>query len=197
VLHLDLPLAGRRFSVSGTFVEIAGGRTACVLGPEALVSIDLVESTVLSCDLTEIAEGEALVSLQATVDGPHVYVTGPGGVACLNARTHQIVFKASWPKDAVRAPARGAEALVLGDAARTAAPAPPVPPVPPSMPARAHWFTGGRDAQHPPTYAWRGVSFWKGDGYGPCVPLATRAAGGVLYAVTSPGRLVALEGRGR
>jgi len=97
VVPLDLPLAGKRYSLSGTFVGMAG-HVACLLQAGVLQTVDVTSGATRTYSLQEITRGQANARLQATVDGSLVYVTGPGGILCVNAKTNQRVFNVPWPK---------------------------------------------------------------------------------------------------
>lgn len=101
-LPLGLPLAGRRTGFSGTFVGVSG-QTLCILQPAMLLFIDLRSGTTRGCPLAEISGGNNAARLQAAIDGPLVYVTGPRGITCVNARSGLRVFCCPWPD--VAAPA--------------------------------------------------------------------------------------------
>lgn len=96
-LRLDLPLAGRQSNVSGTYVGISG-RTVCMLSNQTLAFIDPATGNIRTCNLPETTGGNAGARLQAAIDGPLVYVTGPRGILCINARTNQRVFFSAWPE---------------------------------------------------------------------------------------------------
>ncbi|MFP4055440.1 MAG: PQQ-binding-like beta-propeller repeat protein [Candidatus Brocadiia bacterium] len=96
VLRLDLPLAARRMPASGTFVGMAG-EVACLLQEGGLLFADLGSGETRPYSLEALADGRNHPRIQAAVDGILVYVTGPGGVLCVNARANQRVFQAKWP----------------------------------------------------------------------------------------------------
>jgi outer membrane protein assembly factor BamB len=114
VFDLDLPLKGRQIQVSGTFVGMAG-RVACFLQQTQLYLVDTSTGQSKPYSLQEIVGGRQNARVGACVDGPHVYVTGPGGVACVNARAALRVAHCAWPE------------LVAGDDGLLAVPAAAVP----------------------------------------------------------------------
>jgi len=104
VLDLDLPLKGREIDVSGTFVGTAG-RVACMLQGGQLALADTRTGKVKTYGLAEVVAGRSNPRLDACVDGPHVYVTGPGGILCVNARAGLRVAFSTWPE--LVAPGKG------------------------------------------------------------------------------------------
>ena len=105
VLDLDLPLKGREIGVSGTFVGTAG-RVVCMLQNGQLALGDMKTGNVKTYGLAEVVAGQRNPRLDACVDGPHVYVSGPGGILCVNARAGLRVAFSAWPE--LVAPGKGA-----------------------------------------------------------------------------------------
>ena len=109
IVRLDVPFKSKAVSATGAFVGLAG-RTACLLQASHLALIDVVSGDVKTFPLKDITEGRGAV--QAALDGLMVYVTGPKGILCVNARTRQSAFTASWPAALApgKAQARNADA---------------------------------------------------------------------------------------
>ena len=96
LLRLDLPLAARPISVNGTFIGMAGS-VACFLSQHIQLA-NLETLQIQRYGLKELHGGQQYARVQATVDGILVYLTGPNGVLCVNAKTAHKVFAAPWPK---------------------------------------------------------------------------------------------------
>ncbi|MHC4202684.1 MAG: hypothetical protein ACYSU0_22050, partial [Planctomycetota bacterium] len=107
VLDLELPLHARQINVAGTFVGVSG-RVACLLNQGSLVLADMTTGGTKTYGLQEVSGGQPYARVGACVDGPHVYVTGPGGIVCVNARAALRLAYSPWPKAVV--PAAGAAA---------------------------------------------------------------------------------------
>ena len=203
ILRLDLPLAGKQVSCSGAFVGMAG-RTACFLNPSGLTLVDIVRGeahsvkadAVLRRDLRSSAgkrpagspSGQQAVRLQAAIDGPLVYITGPGGVMCVNARLRRKVLAAAWPEGA-KPGEKDKERSKLATTSAT-------PAVFPGM-SHAHMrrmmmTSRAAPRQRSIQYHLGGTCINYGNVYGPCLPPVDRAAGGVLYATPTPSRVVAI-----
>lgn len=102
VIRTDLPLKGLRLPLQGQFLGTSG-RTLCTFEAAnqvgVLVMTDLLDGGRRTYPLSELA-GPGGVAMQAAIDGPAVYVSGPQGILCVNARTAQRLFLAPWPKSA-------------------------------------------------------------------------------------------------
>jgi len=98
VLHTDLPLAGKQIFATGRWVGMAGP-TACFLNGGQLALADIDKGNLKQVDLSTVSKGTLKTQVQVTIDGLLVYVTGPGGVLCVNARTGNRVFHAPWPAE--------------------------------------------------------------------------------------------------
>ncbi len=96
VVPAGLPMGGRRVSVAGTLVGLAGD-VACLLENGRLNCVDLASGKVRSCNLAELTGGLGGARLGAALDGPLVYVTGPRGILCADLRTGRKVFSTPWP----------------------------------------------------------------------------------------------------
>lgn len=182
IVRTDFPLAGKRVSISGRFVGMAG-RVMCLVSDEQLDLVDLAEGTTKQYDLGEISSGRLPgVPIQAAVDGPMVYVTGPGGILCVAAITGRRVLKADWP----------AGVTVAGpDESHSVAEATPqVAGASTYLPPRVLLPAGVSTFALPTPYQPGGAS-----SYFPPVPTpaVSLVDSGVLYATLSPGRIVALS----
>ena len=97
VVRRDLPLWGRSFQVSGTFVG-SYESTVCMLNNGLLSNLDVVTGKTRTHALKEIMNGQRVDGrIRVAVHGPLCYVTGPRGVLCLRTRTLTKVYEASWP----------------------------------------------------------------------------------------------------
>jgi tetratricopeptide (TPR) repeat protein len=203
-LRLDLPLAGKVVACSGAFVGTAG-RTACFLDQGGVTLVDIVRGESHRFEAGEVSgrrgiqsgpggaargvrgsptQGAGPVRFQAAIDGPLVYVTGPGGVMCVNARLRRRVLAAAWP-----------EAAKPPEKAPKLAAAPPPLPVQTGM-SRAHMRRLAMPHAAVQTtsiqYHLGGTCVKRGNVYGPCLPMVERAEGGILYATPAPSRVVAI-----
>ena len=116
--RLDLPLAARPLPAAGVYVGVAGG-AACFLQPgPKLATADLATLEPRQFPLDDVTGGLANAPVQAATDGALVYLTGPTGILCVNARTGHKVFAAPWPERAAPkqppAPTRNAQYLWHG-----------------------------------------------------------------------------------
>jgi hypothetical protein len=203
-LRLDLPLAGKVVACSGAFVGMAG-RTACFLDQGGITLVDIVRGESHRFEAGEVSgrrgiqsgpggaapgvrgtttQGAGAVRLQAAVDGPLVYVTGPGGVMCVNARLRRKVLAAAWP-----------EAAKPAEKKTKLAATPPPQPVQTGM-SHAHMrrmaMSGAVPRQQSIQYHLGGTCVNRGNVYGPCLPMVERARDGTLYATPEPSRVVAI-----
>jgi hypothetical protein len=97
--NTELPVVAAHASASGAFVGVSGN-TACLLSQGALTLVDAPTGRVKTMPLQELAAGKPNARLGAAVSGPSVYVAGPGGIACVIARSGARVFLAPWPEGA-------------------------------------------------------------------------------------------------
>jgi hypothetical protein len=180
------------------------GRTACFLDSGGLQLVDIVRGEahrvevdpVLRRDLRSGAGKRFVVPaagaprrqairLQAAVDGPLVYVTGPGGIMCVNARLRRKVLAVAWPDGA----------KPEDEKTKLAAPTPPaIPPGMSPVHVRRMMMMSSRATprQRSIQYHLGGLCTKYGNVYGPCLPPVDRAGGGVLYATPTPSRVVAI-----
>jgi outer membrane protein assembly factor BamB len=174
IVPTDLPLAGKRINVTGQLVGIAG-RVVCLLQGSQLYFADVNDGTVKTVGVQEIATGPAPAPIQAAMDGPRVYVTGPGGVLCVNAMAGRRAFRADWPAEV--------------------APAPPAAAANPAAPGRSAY--GPPQPVFPPgaTPYFPGSTSYSAGAAGVHVPPIARVERGVLYALAAPHRVVALSQR--
>ncbi len=120
IVPTDLPLAGKRVSVDGQPVGMAG-RIACLVSGNRLQFVDVTSGTVKSYDFREVASAVTSfpgsgptadvaapprqpIPIQTAIDGPMVYVSGPGGIVCVNAITARRAFRADWPAEVAPPP---------------------------------------------------------------------------------------------
>jgi tetratricopeptide (TPR) repeat protein len=100
IIRTDLPVGGKSVPVQGTLVGFSG-RSACVLGANALICVDLETGKCSSLTLTEVSGGRADACLDAAIDGPVIYVTGPRGILCADVAGAKKIFNAPWPSSVV------------------------------------------------------------------------------------------------
>lgn len=188
VMRTDLPLKGVQISLPGQFLGVSG-RTLCAIQPlypngryqpgGTLAMTDLPDGSQRSFQLNDLA-GPGGAPMQAAIDGPAVYVSGPQGILCVNARTAQRLFFAPWPKSIAPkkprkppAAAQPEEVIVLEedeDSGLTISSA-PMPYIPGAI-----YGLPGDDATLPPVI----------------MPMVARVDRGVLYTVIKPDEVVAL-----
>ena len=97
ILRTDLPLAGKQTPNYGRFLGLAG-TTACMLAGKVLHLVNTNTGEAVAVTLNDLGGGST--PIDAFLDGPLVYVTGPGGIVGVNATTNQQVFHTAWPKGA-------------------------------------------------------------------------------------------------
>ena len=112
---------------------------------------------------------------QAIVDGPLVYVVGPGGIMAINALVGKQLYRVDWPEGA--APG----AIDPASAASTTSP----------FGKHGYYRMGGYYGGQGVQYLPQGVVVNR-MGAGVCMPMAGAVDHGVLYVTPSPFRLVAL-----
>jgi len=101
ITRTDLPLTVRRVARTGTLVGVSG-RHLFLLQAKQLCVVDLATGIAMDRPLKEIIpEGVDGPRLQATVAGLFVYVTGPDGILCLNARSLARLYHVPWPENLV------------------------------------------------------------------------------------------------
>ncbi len=108
--RLDLPVVGGSVSVDGTFLGVSG-RLAVFLRGTSLNLLDLNTGSVRTCDVSAAtmvarAQQQPLVpsatpqppapATTGVVDGPVAYVTGDGGVICVNLSLAKPIYTAPW-----------------------------------------------------------------------------------------------------
>jgi hypothetical protein len=183
IIRTDLPLKGRQFSLQGQFLGTSG-RTLCAFqpvysggGPQPggnLAMADLLDASQRSFQLNELA-GPGGAPMQAAIDGPAVYVSGPQGILCVNARTAQRLFLAPWPKSiAPKKPKKQPGAVQPGETVEG------------DVDSSA-WVTL-------PPYSGPSIPVIESVDPAPPVvmPLVARVDRGVFYTVIKPGEVVAL-----
>ncbi len=99
-LDLDLPLFAKQVRISGTPVARLGSRIA-FLQEGRLVLWDVDRGTQAVLTLKAIAGERTRFQVNTAQDGSFVYLTGPGGLMCVNLNGLREVFHTAWP-DAVR-----------------------------------------------------------------------------------------------
>jgi thioredoxin-like negative regulator of GroEL len=146
---LALPLGGPRLETqAGTSLGTTGTR-AVFLDEQALTVFDLARGGSVTVPLGSVtATGEPagsadtpptppLLTVDGTVAGPRVFVTGPGGLLAVNPLSGRVLFSEPWAEPVRRF-------LGLDPPAAASAPgnpgAPAMAPMPPS-PARSTQFT--------------------------------------------------------
>jgi len=213
VVRTDLPLASKRLGAGGQFIGMAG-HVACWFSGNTLQLADAGKGTMNQVMLNDVqalpgatlnpgysplapqpvytpparpgANPVTPIPLQFAIDGPLVYVTGPGGILCLKAATASRVFMMPWPEGALPA------AKTVNPAARASAPSPNVvyPPgsIPPPMISHSHispvYFSSSMPMPMNPQQA-----------VVTCGPTAGCVDRAVLYTLTSPRCVVALAER--
>lgn len=178
VVRTDLPLGGKRLMVQAALVGVSG-RTACLVSGNELLLVDVADGTARRFGLQDQPSPSPYpLPVTAVVDGPLVYVSGPRGILCLNARTAQRVFQADWPKD-----------LASAAASSTPSPSSPLAPSPyAATPGVSYVITSS------PYGPSSGMAV---DPYGRrIVPSGVLRVGpGRIYATPSPSRVAALKER--
>ena len=111
-INLEMPVGARRILAAGTFVGVAG-RSAVFSQQNALVLVDTLNGEVTqvpyqqfiaaAANSTGLSPSTAAAGVwpQACVDGLLIYATGPWGIACVNARTAQVLHIQPWPQNLV------------------------------------------------------------------------------------------------
>ena len=192
IIDTDLPLASKRVEVTGQFVGMAG-RIACLAAGSQLSLIDVTDGTLKQCSVQEVA-GKALAPFQAAVDGPLVYLTGPGGIACVKAATAEQVFHATWPKE-ITLPAPPEPKKPAPSAVTVRKPYAPAPPPhmhgPSYVPAPTSPYVAAGPPYMPPSIS-SPVAVPAGQAAAAVLPSVACVDRGVLYTVVTPTRVVAL-----
>ncbi|MEZ5299195.1 MAG: PQQ-binding-like beta-propeller repeat protein [Verrucomicrobiales bacterium] len=192
-LSLDFPLAARPIGVYGIFAGWAGGKFVTVQNRQSSI-FNASTGAGNTVELDPIASPEKRSDgavapvglLQATVAGARVYYSGPRGILCVNAHTGSEIFRSPWPEAAVEF-AGDSDWVGGGSEERpgdeTATPGG-------QTPVQAISRSGGQQGGSGLSTNWYGYT--NNDYAGPCQPLLNTAANGILYAIATPGRLIAL-----
>jgi hypothetical protein len=98
-MDIDLPIAGRNNRTVGTYLGCIG-QHVCFLRANEFYSINLVDGRRGYYTLNDVTGGLTTSRLQAVIDGPLVYVTGPRGLVCINVLAGKRVFRGPWPEGA-------------------------------------------------------------------------------------------------
>lgn len=96
VVDLELPLFPRIVQRAGTYFGTYGD-LFCLVDPSALWILDLSDGTTKTLSLAPLQVEGKTQRLQGYLDGPLAYVSGAGGVICLNVATGVRVWHAPWP----------------------------------------------------------------------------------------------------
>ena len=97
VVDLELPLVPRIVQRAGSYFG-SYGDLFCLVEPSALWVLDLRDGTSKSLSLGPLAVEGKTQRLQGYLDGPMAYVSGAGGVICLNVATGVRVWHSPWPQ---------------------------------------------------------------------------------------------------
>ena len=100
VLDVALPLTGRNTYINGTYLGCVG-HLACFLRANEFCVLDLSRGLRGTFSLSEATGGVGTARVQAVVDGPLVYISGPRAVICFNVLSGRRVFESAWPEGAV------------------------------------------------------------------------------------------------
>jgi outer membrane protein assembly factor BamB/protein involved in temperature-dependent protein secretion len=99
IMDTELPIAGRNVTFVGSYLGYIN-RVACFIRGNEFVGVDLTSGVRRSYRLDEITGGQQKARVQAMIDGPLLYLTGPQGVLCLNILAAKRAFYAPWPSEA-------------------------------------------------------------------------------------------------
>jgi putative pyrroloquinoline-quinone binding quinoprotein/tetratricopeptide repeat protein len=97
VVDLELPLFPRLVQRAGTYFG-SYGDLFCLVDPSALWVLDLRDGTSKSLSLGPLTVEGKTQRLQGYLDGPLAYVSGAGGVVCLNIATGVRIWHSPWPQ---------------------------------------------------------------------------------------------------
>jgi hypothetical protein len=97
VVDLDLPLFGKEIRIEGTPIGRIGGRLVLLQGGR-LVLWDVDRGTQGSFDLALVGGAFKQYQVHAAHEGAFVYLSGPGGILCVNLMTLRQVWHAPWPE---------------------------------------------------------------------------------------------------
>lgn len=161
VLQLELPLPAQSYSFNGTYLGIAGDR-ACFLQQQGLSLVDLEDGSSRQVVLQEFFPAGPE---NGCIDGLRVYISGDAGVACVNARTSDVLFTAPWPDVVLPVEEMPSDSMVVNNL---------------HTQHSRNYLPGGRVQQQ------------DGSGKSQYYQTVCAVREGVLYALQSPDRLVAL-----
>ena len=97
VVDLELPLFPRLVQRAGSYFG-SYGDLFCLVEPSALWVLDLRDGTAKTLSLGPLQVEGRTQRLQGYLDGPMAYVSGAGGVICLNVATGVRVWHSPWPE---------------------------------------------------------------------------------------------------
>jgi hypothetical protein len=164
---LDLPFTGRDVSASGVVVG-SSGQFICLMSYNQVSSVDVHKGTVHTAGAAEVTDKDNKGHVQAAVDGPVIYVTGPKGILLVNPRKREKGFFTPWPKEIAPeehpAAAAGTDVVTVGGI---------------NSPVFHSGWSGARGPTPTPQ---RFMTAFVEDG--------------TLYTTITPGRVVALTGGG-
>ncbi|MDP7248412.1 MAG: PQQ-binding-like beta-propeller repeat protein [Planctomycetota bacterium] len=92
IFRLDLPMESRFIHCNGTYIGTAAGIVSLLSGSN-LMLIDIEKGTTKTYSIS-VSSGQLV---RAAVDGARIYISGPTGIECLNARTAKKIFVTRWP----------------------------------------------------------------------------------------------------
>ncbi|MGI8601519.1 MAG: PQQ-binding-like beta-propeller repeat protein [Verrucomicrobiales bacterium] len=97
VLSLDLPLAGARFSLNGSFVGVTGNKAVFQLAG-ALALLDMARGTTTPVPLDVLGTGGQNAVPEVCLAGTRLYIAGEKGLLCVNPHTQRVLYFAPWPE---------------------------------------------------------------------------------------------------